>query len=175
MLKRELDKQRLREQLKFLEQCEQFSPEKLDFFRKSFLEEEKAHSTFGDQSYAWIGINPPPDTCSLKQLYELLICKGKVYGGKAVMEQHTDNGVRPHIHLLAKVGPNVRRNHIVTRLAKIYDLKPQSIDVNISKNKVLIEKWEKYLIGEKKEGKLENCKKDSEDRETHGIPHLIIL
>lgn len=175
MLKRELAKQRAREQLKFLEQCERFSPDKLDFFRQSFLAEEKAESTFGTQAYAWIGVNPPPETHSLNSLYNLYMEKGCVYGGKAVLEQHTENGVRPHIHILTKVGQNVRKNHIISRLAKIYDLKEQSIDVNISKNKMLIDKWERYIIGDKKENKLLNCEKDFNDREKNGIPHLISL
>ena len=40
---------------------------------------------------------------------------------------------------------------------------------------MLIDKWERYIIGDKKENKLLNCEKDFDDREKMGIPHLISL
>jgi len=174
MFAKELKTLRCRENLKFLENVERICPDKYDHFKQQFLEEEQAKSKFAKDSYAWIGINPPPDTSSLLDLYhKLLECN--IYGGKAVVEQHTEGGVRPHIHQLAKVAPNVRKNHMITRLAKKYGLNENSINITISKNKVLIDKWTDYINGQKKDEKLENVDKDRQDRLELNIPDLIEL
>lgn len=174
MFSRECKLARAKEQMKFLENAERFCPDKVQLFKQQFELEEASKSQFGD-NYAWIGINPPPSTISLYELYEKLLKVNPYNKGTAVVEQNTENGIRPHIHQLCKVSANARKNHIITRLSKLYGLEPQAIDVNISKNKILVGKWTDYVEGNKKDDKMNNVCKDIEDREKCGIPHIISL
>ena len=172
MFSREVKLARAREQLKFLENCEKFCPDKVEIFKQQFELEEASKSQFGE-NYAWIGINPPPGTISLYELYEKLLKVNPYKNGRAVVEQNTEGGIRPHIHQLCKVSDNTRKNHIITRLSKLYGLESQSIDVNISKNKVLVSKWQDYVCGNKKVAKQSLVEKDIEDRSKYGIPHFV--
>lgn len=174
MFSREVKLARAKDQLKFLENCQKFCPDKVESFRQQFELEEQSKSQFGE-SYAWIGINPPPSTITLNELYEKLLKVNPYKNGTAVVEQNTEGGVRPHIHQLCKISSNTRKNHIITRLSKLYGLEPQSIDVNISKNKLLVAKWKEYVEGNKKDDKMNNVGRDVEDREKYGIPHIISL
>lgn len=172
MFSREVKLARAREQLKFLENCQKFCPDMVQEFKQQFEQEEASKSKFGE-SYAWIGINPPPGTISLYELYEKLLKVNPYKTGHALIEQNTEAGIRPHIHQLCKVSDNTRKNHIITRLSKLYGVEPQSIDVNISKNKVLVQKWQGYVCGNKKIAKQHLVEKDIEDRDKLGIPHVV--
>lgn len=141
-----------------------------DFMRRRI--HELKTSNVG-RPHAWIGVNPPVDKYnSLKALYEQAV-ESMPYGAyQLCAEQHTKGGIRPHLHILMEVSSNTRKNHIITRLAKAFELEESSIQVRISKNKVLIDKWRQYLRGEKADSKKDDVKKDAEYRENNNIPHI---
>lgn len=123
--------------------------------------------------FAWIGINPPVDPSnSMLDLYNY--AKDNLPYKKYTMtvEQNTGGGVRPHLHILAEVGANARKNHIITRLSKIFNIPENFVSVQLSINSSLVDKWRKYLQGEKKECKLDNVGQDTRDRNELGIPHI---
>lgn len=141
-----------------------------DFMR--LKQKEFRTSTCGLQ-HAWIGVNPPIDKYnSLKALYEHAVDKMPYGKYQMCAEQHTKGGVRPHLHILLEVSSNERKSHIITRLAKAFDVEESSIQARISKNKVLIDKWRQYLRGEKADSKMDDVKKDAEYREKNNIPHI---
>lgn len=141
-----------------------------DFMR--LKQKEFKTSTCGSQ-HAWIGVNPPIDKYnSLKALYEHAIEKMPFGEYQMCAEQHTKGGIRPHLHILSPVSGNTRKNHIITRLAKAFDVDESSIQVRLTKNKVLLDKWNSYLRGEKVDSKMDDVKKDADYREKNNIPSL---
>ncbi len=161
----------IKESLKFQSYCEAFKMyEALENDKKvqaMICKEHKDDREF----HAFIGINPPVGTHDMKSLYEL--CVAKLPFKKYIMcvEQNTDGGVRPHLHILAKVTSNCRKNHVITRLSKIFEVQNNSVDVSITRSYSLVTQWTKYIKGEKKEEKLENVNKDRVEREQLNIPH----
>lgn len=123
---------------------------------------------------AWIGINPPPNTISLGELFdkgkELLPYKHYIM----CVEQHTDGGIRPHLHILATVSKTTRAKYEIPRLAKIFNIKESSVELKITCNEGLNLQREAYIFGEKTEEKQEKVLKDKEIRETLGIPDYYI-
>lgn len=120
---------------------------------------------------AWIGINPPPNSISLGDIFN----KGKELPYKHYMmcaEQHTDGGIRPHLHILALVSKTTRPNKEIARLAKMFNIKESSVEVKITNNEGLNLQREKYILGDKTEDKQEKVLKDKEIRETLGIPQF---
>lgn len=123
--------------------------------------------------HAWIGVNPPVNKYnSLKALYEHAVAEMPYGKYQMCAEQHTKGGVRPHLHILLEVSSNERKSHIITRLAKVFDVEESSIQARISKNKVLIDKWRQYLRGEKADSKMDCVKLDAEYRQNNNIPHI---
>lgn len=181
MFSREYRLQQAKEDLKFIQTLEWLESHKMaaagsaQAFKDKCLEKELKAKPHGVDNYAWIGINPPPGEYTLKELYEKLLKDNPYTPSQAVVEQHTEGGIRPHIHQLVRVSSNTRKNHIITKLSKVYGLNPQSVQVNITKNKILIDKWEGYLSGSKKDNKMENVELDKIDREKDNIPDLISL
>lgn len=89
-----------------------------------------------------------------------------------VVEQHTDGGVRPHVHALIEVKATTRKNHMITRLARIFKIQENFVSVCITSVPSLLDRYRRYLRGEKSLVKSENVVKDQEVREKLGIPHL---
>lgn len=121
---------------------------------------------------AWIGINPPPNTISLVDLFN----KGKelIPYRRYLMcvEQHTEGGIRPHLHILARVTETTRAKYEIPRLAKLFNLNPNSIECKITCIDGINQQREKYILGEKTEDKQEKVLKDRKIRETLGIPQF---
>jgi len=166
----------MEENLKFLELLEnplfnpKGTPEQIQSYKNMLLKKEAKHPS---QSYAMVGINPPPGTFSLKDLYDFCVEHYPYKDYIMCVEQHTGSGViRPHLHILHPISPDARKNHVITRLAKVFKLERQSIDVSISRSSIVISRQEKYIRGEKKEEKLENVEKDIKDREYYNIPNI---
>ena len=126
------------------------------------------------QCYAWIGINPEPGTISMKELFDTAVAKLPYAEYSMVVEQNTQGGVRPHLHILAKITANTRKNHIVARMGKIFNIMDNFVQVRVSYNPICIEKWTKYIQGDKSSNKLEYVEKDIKDREKENIPHIYI-
>ncbi len=74
-----------------------------------------------EDNHLWIGINPPPDTISLESLHKKLITILSKYKWiepdkyLATLEAHTDNGFRPHIHLM--IISHEKPNRVISALA----------------------------------------------------------
>ncbi len=181
MFSKELKLQQAREDLQFIKTLEWMESIKkaplgsAKAWKEKCLAKELKTSPNGAENHAWIGINPPPKTYTLLELYQKLLKDNPYPESLAVVEQHTEGGIRPHVHQLVRVSSNTRKNHIISKLSKVYGLDPQSVQVNITKNKILIGKWEAYLKGSKTENKLENVERDRIDREKDNIPDLISL
>lgn len=139
MFRRECRLQQARDDLEFvntlewLEMHKKAPPGSAQAWKEKCLEKELKNEPTGSENYAWIGINPPPGDYTLKELYEKLLKDNPYSPSSAVVEQHTEGGIRPHIHQLVRVSSNTRKNHIITKLSKIYGLNPQSVQVNITK------------------------------------------
>lgn len=122
--------------------------------------------------FAWVGINPELKSFSFEELYRFAVEKVPFDEYQMAVEQHTKGGIRPHLHLLIKVSKNTRKNHIVTRLAKLFNIANNCIQVRLSCNDAQIEAWLKYLSGDKSASKLEDVAKDREDRQKYNIPDI---
>jgi len=153
----------------------------LDPFRKKYQElYERTEQEIANKGkkkgipYAWIGINPPPGKYNMTELYNMALAQLPYGNYELCVEQNTKGGIRPHIHLLAPIGVTARKNHIITRLAKIFDVSEQSINVTISTNKVLKDKWTNYIHGDKAAEKLENVEQDKKDRIALNLPDFFI-
>lgn len=176
MLNRKLYEASVEESIKFQALCQSMGREDLVDIDKKFMEAQhkKYYSKHTRDYYAWIGVNPPVNTTTLKALYDHAVNIMPYRGYEMTPEIHTKNGQRPHLHILLKINANTRKQHIVAKLAKAFKLNPQSVDVSISSSSSLIESWRKYLRGEKTEEKQELVEKDKEYRENNNIPHMYI-
>ncbi|AXH77232.1 MAG: putative replication initiation protein [Cressdnaviricota sp.] len=154
----------------------------IDPFRKKFPElYAKTEQEIADKKgkkkgtpYAWIGINPPLGKYNMTELYNTALAQLPYGHYELCVEQNTKGGIRPHIHLLVPIGVTARKNHVITRLAKIFDVTEQSINVTISSNKVLKDKWVNYIHGDKAAEKLENVEQDKKDRLALNLPDFFI-
>ena len=124
------------------------------------------------KSYAFVGVNPPCGQYSLKELYEFCVKNYPYPGFLMCVEQNTPGGIRPHLHIAHPVSENTRKNHIISRLAKLFQVDPNSIDVSVSKSSIVLSRWVKYIHGEKKQEKQDNVEKDIKDRQYYNIPHI---
>lgn len=126
----------------------------------------------GSTSFAWVGINPEVGAYAFEELYHYAVEKVPFPEYQMCVEQHTKGGIRPHIHLLVKVSKNTRKNHIIKRLAKLFNVADESVQVRLSCSTGQIDAWSKYLRGEKAASKLEDVAKDRTDRANKNIPDV---
>jgi len=129
-----------------------------------------------EATHAWIGINLPPDTITLQELYEKTYEATHRYKwldkSGFVVESHTPNGYRPHVHMMAVTKEKPYR--IIQILSSYYNVQPQSIEVKLYHRGVLYEEHINYIQGKKRHDKLEYVEKDIEERDSLGIPHVNI-
>lgn len=131
-----------------------------------------------DDNHTFIGICPPPDTVSMMELWERTKqLEGRYIWAKGdhmsyVVEQHTDGGVRPHVHLMIRGLLTQRPAYIASRLGDHYDISASSCDVKHYRKKRAYGEHVKYIQGIKKDEKVEHTELDRQDRETLGIPHI---
>lgn len=163
------------ESAKFRQLCVKFNMPDLIEKDKKFMDAQRKElfkKSNEKSKFAWIGLNPPPNTYTLKELYELCVDKFPYRGYEMVAEQFTQGGIRPHLHILLKVSDNSRKNHIISRLAKSFEMDAASVQVRISNNYSLIDRWQKYIQGEKSDTKMEYVNNDKEYRQNNNIPHI---
>lgn len=122
--------------------------------------------------YAWIGINPPLGQYTLAELWGVASLPYTDY--VITVEQNTDNGVRPHLHALAKVCKNTRPGKEIVRLQKQFSVEGQCIEYKIHGNNLLLPHL-KYLRGEKSLEKEDNVLKDIKDRLEFNIPNFLSI
>ena len=170
MLNRKIMENSVVEALKFQELCLRMGYD--DLYEKDKKYMSAITKPTAVQKYAWVGINPEVGAFTLKELYDKAVLTIPYREYEMTAEQFTKGGIRPHLHILIKVSANARKNHIIARLAKVFDIAEQSVQVRISHNLSLVSQWQKYLKGEKSECKLEDVEKDREYRENNNIPHI---
>lgn len=161
------ESQRLAKTLAFLLQQKQITQDTVDILAKR--DTQYMSSSNNLEYYAWIGINPSGET--MTSLASALP-KLPYDNYEAVIEQNTDNGIKPHIHALALVSSNTRPNKEIARLSSLFKCKSNFIEFKISSSKKLKNSRLKYLRGEKCIEKKENVKKDIQDRKLLSIPNL---
>ncbi len=91
------------------------------------------------------------------------------------VEQYTDNGIRPHLHILAKVDENTRPNKEIDRLATLFTTQKNFIEYKISTSKKLKISRQKYIRGEKTQDKLINVEKDIKEREIQQLQNYYLI
>lgn len=135
---------------------------------------DKIYAKVKGRTHYWIGINPPPENYDLKKINDKMeSCVNKYIMFQPgnylyTIEQNTENGIRPHIHLFLLT--KHRPNRIITNLAKEFNMQPNFIEVKTYRNNTLWEEHINYITGNKQDSKLELVKQDDIDREQLGIP-----
>lgn len=159
------------EDFKFLEGCEAYgSKEAIAAAKARIMKQAEAKAP--GKGYAFVGVNPPVGQYSLKELYDFAVDKYPYPDIEMVVEQHTLEGIRPHLHILQPVSDNARKNHIITRLSNLFKVKRECVHVVVSRSSIVISRWRQYLHGEKKDEKQDNVEKDIKAREYYNIPHI---
>lgn len=164
---------KFRENLDWFLKIKMISPE----LHKQALERDVAHENSKidkTQYMAWIAINPPPQSISMEDLYTFSVEHLPYENYLMCVEQNTDNGIRPHVHILAKVNSTCRPNAEISRLARLYKVQDNFVECKVSKNKAVNFSRQNYIRGEKKEAKLINVEKDIKDRLSLNIPNFYL-
>lgn len=129
-----------------------------------------------EATHVWIGINPPPNTTTLTELWEKTMDAVHKYKwlekSAYTVEANTSNGYRPHVHLMAVTKEKAYR--IIQILSKYYNVEPNSIEAKPYHRGLLYEEHIKYIKGIKTSEKQENVNQDIEERETLEIPNFYI-
>ena len=127
---------------------------------------QKKFEEIGGKTHLWVGINPPPDKYTMKQLYDKMIDitenpKIKFFRDKYIwnVEQHTQNGIRPHIHLML-TDASVRPSRVIETLAKSFGVAKNSIECKRHFNGIMYNEHIDYIKGNKTEEKQEDVGKD---------------
>ena len=160
-----------RETLEWLTLLKQITPELAQELLEKDIAYEK-NKISKSRFMAWIAINPPPNTISLEELYHFSIKHIPYSNYIMCVEQNTDNGIRPHVHILAEVNSTCRPISEISRLSKMYKVKDNFIECKVSRNKLLNVSRQNYIRGEKTESKLLNVEKDIKDRLLVNIPNF---
>lgn len=111
--------------------------------------------SIGGKTHLWIGINPPPEKYTMKELYNKMLDvssrqKIKFFREKFIwcVEQHTKSGIRPHIHLML-MDARVKPSRVIETLAKAFDVSKNSIECKRHFNNHLLQEHILYIKGEK--------------------------
>lgn len=131
------------------------------------------------KNHLWVGINPPPDKYTLKQLYEKMddvIHRPKITffreGSLWCIEQNTKGGIRPHIHLML-LDNKVKPSRVIETLAKVFDLEKNSIECKRLFSNHMYNEHIDYIQGVKRDDKREYVDQDIADRLDLDIPDSI--
>lgn len=157
---------RFRNTLDYLVLHKQITPQ----LQTELLARDFTHSA-PPQPYAWIGVNPSGQTMTeIHAAASALPYDDYIY----TLEQNTANGIKPHLHCLAKVTTSTRPNLEIPKLASLFKTPANYIEFKISKNKKLKNQRLKYVYGEKCPDKQLNCEKDIKDRISLGLQNYYL-
>lgn len=124
----------------------------------------------------WIGINPVPiqkKEKNFKMINLYTIFKNssviKKWNYEAVIEAYTDEGYRPHMHMIL-FSPLHHPNRIIKTLSKLFQCDPNFIDC---KTDYKLQIHKNYIRGNKTETKLGHIHDDNQERIEYNIPHLL--
>lgn len=142
--------------------------EHLESALKTLEEKYKPYLNFkSPKKYMWVGINPPPDY-TMKSLYDKLE-ELKLDRYIAVVEGHTENGYRPHIHMIYTGHHKPYR--IIDKLSKHFNCEPNFIEAQNCK--FYYEEKIDYINGKKTQSKLPLVEADKAERNQYNIPHIV--
>lgn len=164
---------KFRENLDWFLRIKMITPE----LHKQALERDIAHENSKiskNKHMAWIAINPPPLSISMEDLYHFSVKNIPYKNYLMCVEQNTDNGIRPHVHILAVVNSTCRPHAEISRLAKLYNVENNFVECKVSKNSLLNISRQNYIRGEKQQSKLLNVEKDIKDRLLVNIPNFYL-
>lgn len=126
-------------------------------------------------THLWIGVNPPPNTTSMKCLWEQALVAFEKYKCLAThascVEAHTEGGHRPHLHILAM--SKEKPGRVITALANHFSLKKNSIECKAYHKGLLFGEHYDYIIGSKKTSKQKNVDLDKSERAENEIPDFL--
>jgi len=133
------------------------------------------------RTHHWIGINPPisyknPNMKTMHLTLEKLVRQSKIFQDGHYMyscECHTDNGIRPHIHLFLE--STVRPSRIIDMLAKPFGVEAHSIEIKTYRKNTLWNEHIDYIMGNKKAEKMQNVEQDNDEKKILEIPQFIGL
>ncbi len=125
------------------------------------------------QKYAAVTINPPVSYLTFKELWLYALDKFPFEHYEMVIEQNTNGGVRPHLHILVPVGKNDRKHQLIDKIFNRM-LLPSKECVNVKTITKLkdLTGWRNYLAGIKTPEKGSFVEKDALDRCTFNIPNI---
>lgn len=128
-------------------------------------------------SHYWIGINPPPGTVTVLQLYqktEQLFARYKMFekGYLYCIETHTENGLRPHIHMIIR-DTRPKPSRVAETLAKHYKISENSIERKKYSEGILYAEHVEYIKGNKKASKLDFVQNDEKILSEYNIPKYL--
>lgn len=119
--------------------------------------------------YTWVGINPDVnDYPTMLSLYNKLNAL-KNWKFEAVVEGHTPNGYRPHIHMILYT--KIRPNRIVDTFSKHFKCAKNFIEVKNMKQ--FYSEKQDYIRGKKAKEKISFVELDKQERDENKIPHLV--
>ena len=128
--------------------------------------------------HMWIGINPPPKQYSMKELCDKTISLVKRYKWLEdcmfCVEQNTENGIRPHIHMMVLYTKKIRPIRVIGMLSNQYGVNPNSIECKIYRDGNVHGEHEDYIKNYKKKEKEFLIKKDIDDRKEQKIENFYV-
>lgn len=131
-----------------------------------------------NSNHVWVNINPPKipkPKYTVTELNDLMIklclrykwCKKHAF----VIESHTKNGYRPHIHLMAIT--NQKKGRIISQLKQFFNLQAESIHVDTCYKGYLYGEHLDYVTGKKKELKDQYRIQDEKEKIDLGLPPYV--
>ena len=133
-------------------------------------------------SHYWVGINPlpktdEPDSSLLLPLFskmEQCVRRHKMFnkGYLYCLEAHTNEGFRPHIHLVI-TDTKVKQSRVIETLAKSFNCDKHFIQVKKFTDGVMYPEHLKYIKGEKQDSKEELVENDLKILTGLNIPKYI--
>lgn len=125
-----------------------------------------------NDKHMWIGINPDKKIITdMKTLYDIIKSSRifKKWKYELVIEAHTKECYRPHIHMI--LYEDIRPNRLIQTFSKLFKCDSNYIDAKTSYS---LSVHQNYVRGIKTEEKLEFVELDNQERTKHNIPHHIV-
>lgn len=125
----------------------------------------------------WVGINPPTSSHTLLELYSKmekcvkrykLFKKGYIY----CLENYTEHGQRPHIHMML-LDTSTKPSRIIETLAKVFACDKNFIQCKKFTDGILYSEHHSYIKGDKTSSKIDFVKNDLKILSEYNIPKYL--
>jgi hypothetical protein len=145
----------------------------LDIKFKPLKEEPKSRP-----HHLWVGINPPPATYTMRQLHDLthrIVKKYKWLENSAwTVEQNTEGGIRPHIHMMVAYSQNTAPIRVIKMLSNAFNIERHSIECKTHLNGYLFGEHLDYITNIKTDSKKILINRDISDRKENKIENYYL-